>query len=138
MERDRPLTVEELLASSRAGLRRLTPAEALAETRSGATLVDIRPADQRRRDGELPGGRVIPRNVLEWRLDPGGPDRDPVVGRTGARVIIVCDEGFQSSLAAATARRLGIDATDVIGGVQRWLADGLPVEPAGDGPAAAL
>jgi rhodanese-related sulfurtransferase len=137
VERDRPITVEELLASARAGLSRLTPAEALAAAGSGATLVDIRPADQRRRDGELPGAHVIPRNVLEWRLDPRGPDRDPIVGRTGARVIIVCDQGFQSSLAAATARRLGIDATDVIGGVQRWLADGLPVEPASDGPAGA-
>jgi rhodanese-related sulfurtransferase len=95
-------------------------------------LVDIRSELQRARDGDLPGARRYPRNVLEWRLDPSSPDRDPEVARTGAQVIVICDEGYQSSLAAATARRFGVDATDVIGGFQAWRGDGLPVEPCTD------
>ena len=96
-------------------------------------MVDIRPADQRERDGCLPGARVIPRNVLEWRLDPRCEHRDPDVARADRQVIVVCDEGYQSSLAAATLRRLGLDATDVIGGVQSWRAEGLPLGPGADG-----
>jgi rhodanese-related sulfurtransferase len=125
-DRDPLVSVEELLSSARAGLGRLTPAEALAESEEGAALVDIRPSEQRRRDGSLPGAVVISRNVLEWRLDPGGEHRDRDLAETGRRVILICDEGYQSSLAAATLRRFGIDATDVIGGVQSWLAEGLP------------
>ena len=98
-------------------------------------MVDIRPADQRERDGRLPGAHVIPRNVLEWRLDPGCEHRDPDVARADRQVIVVCDEGYQSSLAAATLRRLGLDATDVIGGVQSWRAEGLPLGPGADGKA---
>jgi rhodanese-related sulfurtransferase len=125
---DPPIGVDELLAHARAGLARLTPAEALAESSDGAVLVDIRPAEQRGRDGALPGAVVISRNVLEWRLDPGCENRDRELARPGARVIVVCDEGFQSSLAAANLRRFGIDATDVIGGVQAWIVDGLPID----------
>lgn len=124
-ERDEFATVDELLASARAQLDRLTAAEALAAMRSGAALIDIRPAEQRDRDGHLPGARVIPRNVLEWRLDPQSKHRDPDVARPGRRVVLICDEGYQSSLAAATLRRFGLDATDVIGGVQSWRSEGL-------------
>jgi rhodanese-related sulfurtransferase len=70
---------------------------------------------------------VIPRNVLEWRLDPGSDHRDPEAARTDRQVIVVCNEGYQSSLAAATLRRLGIDATDMVGGFQAWRSEGLPV-----------
>ena len=123
-----PVTVDQLLAEARAKLVRLTPDEALAAVKAGAIMIDIRPADQRERDGSLPGARVIPRNVLEWRLDPGCEYRDSDVARADRQIIVVCDEGYQSSLAAATLRRLGLDATDVIGGVQSWRADGLPLD----------
>lgn len=120
-----PGGVAALLAAARSRIDRLTPAEALAESRDRAVLVDIRPPDQRERDGELPGARVIPRNVLEWRLDPCCEHRDPVLARAGSRVILICNEGYQSSLAAATLKGFGIDAADVIGGVQSWRRDGL-------------
>jgi rhodanese-related sulfurtransferase len=127
-----PTTVEQLLAEARAELDRLTPADAAAAMRAGATVVDIRPVEQRDRDGELQGARVISRNVLEWRLDPLCPHRDPDLARADRRVIVLCNEGYQSSLVAATLRRFGLDATDVIGGAQGWLAAGLPLTaPAG-------
>jgi rhodanese-related sulfurtransferase len=128
-----PVTVDELLAEARATLVRLTAAEALAAIGTGAIIVDIRPAEQRDRDGRIPGAHVIPRNVLEWRLDPRGEHRDPDVAHTDRQVIVVCDQGYQSSLAAATLRRLGLDATDVIGGVQSWRAAGMPLERGADG-----
>jgi rhodanese-related sulfurtransferase len=127
------ISVGELLSSARADLVRLTPARALAEAEAGAALVDIRPSEQRERDGLLPGARVISRNVLEWRLDPDSDHCDGDVASPGRRVIIVCDEGYQSSLAAATVRRFGLDATDVIGGFQAWLAEGLPTDPSPNG-----
>ena len=126
-------TVDELLAEARAKLVRLTPAEALAAISTGAIMVDIRPVEQRDRDGRLPGARIIPRNVLEWRLDPRCDHCDPGVARADRQVIVVCDEGYQSSLAAATLRRFGLDATDVIGGVQSWRAEGLPLVSGADG-----
>lgn len=126
------VTVDELLADARATLVRLTPAQALAAAGSGAIIVDIRPTEQRDRDGGIPGAHVIARNVLEWRLDPCSEHRDPDVARTNRQIILVCDEGFQSSLAAATLRRLGLDATDMIGGVQAWRTEGLPLRRAAD------
>jgi rhodanese-related sulfurtransferase len=123
-----PTTVEHLLEEARAGLDRLEPAAALAAQRQGAILVDIRSESQRRRDGLLPGATVIARNVLEWRLDPACPHREPTLARPGLKVIVVCDEGYQSSLAAATLRRFGIDATDLVGGAQAWAGAGLPME----------
>jgi rhodanese-related sulfurtransferase/ubiquinone/menaquinone biosynthesis C-methylase UbiE len=129
-EHDRLATVDELLALARGEIGRLTPPEALAAMRSGAILVDIRPAEQRERDGHIPGARVIPRNVLEWRLDPQSEHRDPEAARLDRQVIVICDQGYQSSLAAATLGRFGLDAADVIGGVQSWLEEGLPLEEA--------
>jgi rhodanese-related sulfurtransferase len=80
------------------------------------------------RDGLIPGARFVPRNVLEWRLDPACPHHDYELGRREARIVLLCDEGYQSSLAAATVRSFGVSATDVIGGFRAWRAAGLPVE----------
>jgi rhodanese-related sulfurtransferase len=124
------LTVEQLLDEARAKLDRLTPAQANSALDDGAILVDIRSELERSRDGELPGAKRFARNVLEWRLDPDCPHRDPEVARRDIQLIVVCNEGYQSSLAAAALRRFGLDATDVIGGFQGWRDAGLPVDPA--------
>jgi rhodanese-related sulfurtransferase len=121
------VTVDDLLADARAQLVRLTPADALAAVSTGAIIVDIRPTEQLDRDGRIPGAHVIARNVLEWRLDPSCEHRDPQLAHSGGRVIVVCDQGYQSSLAAATLQRFGLDATDVIGGAQSWRDQGLPL-----------
>lgn len=98
---------------------RVAPEDLAAEAAAGAVVVDIRPVEQRNRDGELPGALVIDRNVLEWRLDPTSPHRVPEATGTDVRFVIVCNEGYQSSLAAATLRRLGVErATDLVGGFQ--------------------
>jgi rhodanese-related sulfurtransferase len=119
-------TVEELLAQARARLDRLDTAEARAAMDDGALLVDIRSEGQRERDGLVPGAFFIPRNVLEWRVEQM---------QAAPRVIVMCDEGYQSSLAASTLCDLGLDATDLIGGFQAWRDAGLPVE-AGTGQSA--
>lgn len=121
------LSVDELLELARSGLERVSPAAAAAATANGALLVDIRPVGLRDADGEIPGAIVIDRNVLEWRLDPSSAHRIAEVDETKT-VIIVCDEGYASSLAAATLQQLGLPgATDLIGGFQAWKRDGLPV-----------
>jgi len=123
-----PTSVEQLLADARATLCRLRAEEAHAAMQDGAELVDIRSDLQREIDGVIPGSRRLPRNVLEWRLDPACPHRDPMLGRRDARIVLLCDEGYQSSLAAATIRSFGVrGATDVIGGFRAWRAAGLPV-----------
>jgi rhodanese-related sulfurtransferase len=121
-------TADQLLEEARAGLRRLSPREALAAMRDGARLIDIRSDHQRARDGVVPGARYVPRNVFEWRLDPASSYRDEEVARVGEQVVVMCNEGYQSSLAAATANQLGLDAADLAGGFQAWRAAGLPVE----------
>jgi rhodanese-related sulfurtransferase len=127
--REPPTTVEQLLAEARAGLERLTPEAAHAELERGALLVDIRSDVQRAADGTIPGARFVPRNVLEWRLDPACPHRDRTLTGSRRRIVLICDEGYQSSLAAATLQRLGHrDAADVAGGFQAWRAAGLPVD----------
>jgi rhodanese-related sulfurtransferase len=121
-------TIDELLAAARDGLCRLQPAQALAAMRLGAALIDIRGDSQIARDGIVPGAVVIDRNVLEWRLDPASQHRHPQAPELDDRVIVLCDEGYQSSLAAATLQRLGFAlATDVEGGFQAWREAGLPV-----------
>jgi rhodanese-related sulfurtransferase len=120
--------VGELLAQARRGLSRLSPHEAATAVAAGALLVDTRTERQRAVQGELPGAVVVDRTVLEWRLDPASPDRIPEAGDPDLRVIVVCRQGYSSSLAAASLQRLGLHrATDVIGGVEAWLAAGLPV-----------
>ncbi|MEP6598322.1 MAG: rhodanese-like domain-containing protein [Actinomycetota bacterium] len=115
----RTSAVDALLDAARVGLNRVEPCNLSTEIAAGALVVDIRPVEQRQRDGELPGAIVIDRNVLEWRLDPSSPHHIAEVTGAGRRVIIVCDEGFSSSLAAATLCKLGLyRATDLVGGYQ--------------------
>jgi rhodanese-related sulfurtransferase len=121
-----PLTVKELLDRARRQLVRVKPEQAATELAQGALLVDIRPAEQRA-EGEIPGATVIDRNVLEWRLDPASKWRIPEVTGHDMRLIVICNEGFSSSLVAAELHELGlVNATDVIGGFQAWRAAGLP------------
>jgi rhodanese-related sulfurtransferase len=121
-------SIDQLLAEARAGLSRVTPAEAAAAMTNGALLVDIRPTEQRERDGVIPGALIIDRNVLEWRLDPASPNRIAEAGDYDRPVLVICNEGYASSLAAATLRDLGLEhATDVIGGFQAWRDEGRPV-----------
>lgn len=125
------MNIDGMLASARAGLVRLSPVEADAQRRAGAMLVDIRPVANRMAEGEIPGAVVVERIVLEWRLDPGSEWRLPGVG-ADTMVIVVCNEGYSSSLAARDLRRLGIRrATDLIGGYRAWQAAGLPTVPGG-------
>ena len=115
--------IDRLLHESRAGLERVEPAALEREFAAGALVVDIRSIEQRQRDGDLPGAVVIDRNVLEWRLDPSSPYRLPIADDPERRVVLVCNEGFSSSLAAHTLQRLGLTrATDLVGGFQAWIA----------------
>jgi rhodanese-related sulfurtransferase len=124
--------LDRLLARARAQLARLGPRQAYAASRRGAYLVDIRPEFQRRADGEIPGAIVIERNHLEWRLHPASPDRIPEAGGDDVHWIVICDEGYASSLAAATLRAIGVKrATDVVGGFQAWRRAKLPVDASG-------
>ena len=115
--------IDALLAQARAVLDRVEPGRLDGELAVGAVLIDIRPVEQRQRDGELTGAIIIDRNVLEWRLDPTSPDRLPVASSAHIRYILVCNQGYSSSLAAATLRDLGLSrATDLVGGFQALLA----------------
>jgi rhodanese-related sulfurtransferase len=121
-------TVEQLLDEARVRLRRLSPAQTADALAAGALVVDTRPAAQREREGEMPGALVIERNLLEWRLDPASADRIPEVTGHDQVVVVVCSEGYSSSLAAAALQDLGYrNATDLAGGFQAWKAAGLPV-----------
>lgn len=113
--------IDGLLRSARQNLVRVEAKDLEAEMTAGALVVDTRPVEQRVRDGGLPGAVVLDRNVLEWRLDPTSPYRIPEATDQGRRIIVVCNEGFSSSLAADTLRKLGLEhATDLIGGFQAW------------------
>jgi rhodanese-related sulfurtransferase len=127
----RPVTADELLAEARSTIQRLEPAEAASAMSGGAVLVDIRSESQRERDGIVPGSVYFPRNVLEWRCDPASDWRDERVSDPSRRLIVMCDAGYQSSLAAANLRRLGLEhAADLAGGFQAWRAAGLRVSSA--------
>jgi rhodanese-related sulfurtransferase len=120
--------VDAVLEAARAGVRRLSPVEAAAAAQHGALLVDTRTETQRRDQGELPGALVIDRTVLEWRLDPTSPHRIPEADVPDLLVVVVCRQGYNSSLAAASLRAVGLHrATDVVGGVEAWVAVGLPL-----------
>lgn len=118
-----PSAIDELLARARSALDRVQVEDLADEVSRGAILIDIRPFEQRVGDGDLPGAIVIDRNVLEWRLDPSSPHRLPLATGADVRLIIVCNEGYSSSLAAATLNKLGVRfATDLVGGFQAWRA----------------
>jgi rhodanese-related sulfurtransferase len=120
--------IDEILAAARGRLRRLGPDEARRAQQAGALLVDIRPAAQRAEQGEIPGALIVERNVLEWRFDPRSDARLPVAGRYDLPVVVLCAEGYTSSLAAAALQDLGLHrATDLVGGFLAWRAAGLPV-----------
>jgi rhodanese-related sulfurtransferase len=125
-----PTSAAELLAQARVRLDRLSPTQTSEAMAAGALLIDIRSEKQRERDGVIPGASFIPRNVLEWRCDPTSEWSDAeTVKDVGRQVVVVCNEGYQSSLAAATLQRFGFDrATDLIGGFQAWSEAGLPVQ----------
>jgi rhodanese-related sulfurtransferase len=124
-----PPTIDEVLERARRKLRRVEAQQAAAELANGALLVDTRTETQRANQGEIPGAIVIDRTVLEWRLDPTSPSRIEQATDHRIRVIVVCAEGFSSSLAAASLQDIGlVNATDLIGGFQAWKAAGLPVE----------
>jgi rhodanese-related sulfurtransferase len=120
-------SIDQLLAEARSRISRLRPEEAAARVRAGAVLVDIRPTAQRAREGDVPGALVVERNVLEWRFDPASDARLPQATGYDVEVIVLCSEGYTSSLAADALRTLGLDrATDVIGGHRAWVAAGMP------------
>ncbi|MBO0801819.1 MAG: sulfurtransferase [Nocardiopsaceae bacterium] len=130
------VTVDEMLEGARSRLTRLTPREAFYEMALGATLADIRPAAQRAASGEVPGSLIVERNHLEWRFDPKCDARLPWVTSHDHRVIVICAEGYTSSLAAAALQDLGLwRATDVVGGFAAWAESDLPTAPAADGTA---
>jgi rhodanese-related sulfurtransferase len=117
-----------LLARARSRIARLRPRAASTAVGRGARLVDIRPEFQRRADGEIPGAIVIERNHLEWRLHPASAGRIPEAIDSNIRWIVICDEGYASSLAAAALRDIGLRlATDVVGGFRAWQAARLPI-----------
>jgi rhodanese-related sulfurtransferase len=126
---EQPVGIDELLERVRAGFERIGPEEAYGAARSGeALLVDIRYAALREQDGLIPGALVVERNELEWRLDPQGSHRVPEATGHDVRVVVICNEGYASSLAAASLHQLGLArATDLVGGFQAWKAAGLPV-----------
>ncbi|WP_438862149.1 rhodanese-like domain-containing protein [Paractinoplanes aksuensis] len=124
------LSIAEILANARTRLTRVGPLETAAAVGRGAVLVDIRPAAQRAQYGEIPGAVIIERNVLEWRLDPRSDARLPFADSYDLEVIVTCQEGYTSSLAAAALQDLGLHrATDLNGGFAAWRDAGLPTIP---------
>jgi rhodanese-related sulfurtransferase len=119
--------VDRLVERARASYRRVNACEAAALGASGGLLVDTRPAAQRAEFGGVPGALVIERNVLEWRLDPTSPHRHSALTGADQHVVVICQAGYASSLAAASLRQLGLsNATDLIGGFEAWVQAGLP------------
>lgn len=131
-----PLGIDRHLDRARRELDRVTPRQAQDEVAAGARLVDTRPQLRREEEGGIPGALVIERNHLEWRLDPSSEGALPEAGDHGLRWIVFCDEGYASSLAAASLRTVGVvRATDLVGGFRAWRAAGLPVLPPTGRPA---
>ena len=119
--------IDRVLAEARSRIDRVSPHGAAAALRNGAVLVDIRPIENRRDEGLVPGALVVDRNVLEWRLDPTSPDRLADCDRDDRVVIVMCNDGYASSLAAAGLRDLGLHrAADMVGGYRAWHVAGLP------------
>jgi len=126
-----PRTLDDLLHAAAARIDRLPPLAAHDAASAGALIVDIRSEAARERDGVVPGALHVPRTVLEWRLEPGGAWQNPHVGGLGRRLIVLCDHGYSSALAAEMLVQLGYtSAGDVIGGFEAWREAGLPTRPA--------
>ena len=122
-------SADELLHAARGRLVRVTPEQALAAQNAGALLIDVRGDDQIRDHGSIPGAIRSPRNVLEWRVDPACAACDPRIADRALLLVIVCQQGYQSSLAAANLQEMGFTrATDLAGGFDAWVAAGLPVD----------
>jgi rhodanese-related sulfurtransferase len=122
-------TIADLLLKARAGIDRLDPAAARDEAAAGALIIDTRCAEARHKSGIIPGSVHVPLSVLYWRLDPTSGHNDPALSDRERRIILVCADGYSSSLAAATLRDLGFArATDLDGGFNGWIAAGLPIE----------
>jgi rhodanese-related sulfurtransferase len=135
----KPSALDEYLAAARSTFVRLEPVNAYAAAQRGAFLVDIRPVFQRQRDGEVPGAIIVERNHLEWRLHPDSAARIPEATSADVEWIVLCDEGYASSLAAAGLQALGLHrATDVVGGLQAWRAAGMPLGTPGEVSASRL
>jgi rhodanese-related sulfurtransferase len=129
-EQERQPAIDRLLDQERLLLRRLEPVQALAAASAGGLIIDTRSHEQRLAGGVVPGAVRIHRNVLEWRVDPSSAHRDPRVAACDGPLIVMCQQGYSSSLAAATLQRLGVSqATDMVGGFEAWLEAGLPTEP---------
>jgi rhodanese-related sulfurtransferase len=125
--------IDDLLEQERRLLDRLTPEQAREAAAAGGLIIDTRSHEQRRAGGTVPGSVRIHRNVLEWRVDPSSGYQDPRIAACRGPLVIMCQQGYSSTLAAATLQRLGImNATDMEGGFEAWAAAGLPVEPVGD------
>lgn len=128
-----PRGIDDVVAACREGVPRLGPAEVVEAAARGALVVDTRTERQRREQGELPGALVIDRTVLEWRLDPKSDAHIPEATDYDVEIVVVCRQGYSSSLAAASLRAIGLHrATDLAGGVEAWLEAGFPTA---DGPA---
>jgi rhodanese-related sulfurtransferase len=121
-------SVDDLLEDARSRLSRVTALQAAAEVQAGALIVDIRPAWQRAAEGEIPGSLIVERNHLEWRLHPASGARLPQAV-PGQRWLVICSEGYTSSLAADALNSIGVEATDIIGGFHAWQAAGLARVP---------
>ena len=121
-------SIDDLLAEARASLHRLDPVDAYEQMQNGTVVVDTRSDEQRTQTGAIPGTINIPLSVLEWRVDPASPHRDPAIGEVTEPIILICAEGYSSSLAAKRLQDIGFSAaTDVVGGVSAWKDASLPV-----------
>jgi len=123
-----PPSVQQLLEAARRGIDRFTPVEALAAQGSGAIIVDVRCAEDRKKEGAVPGAIAFPLSVLPWRADPDSQTRDQRIANRDAQLILMCNDGYSSSLAAETLSRMGFHRVgDMDGGFHGWAAAGLPV-----------
>lgn len=124
-----PRSLADLIEDARGKFVRMTPSQAFEAVSKGALLVDTRSERDRERSGIAPGSIHIPLSVLQWRLAPDSAWRNPHVGQADRKLLVICEHGFSSSLAAATLVDLGLDASDVVGGFEAWRAEGLPTVP---------
>jgi len=127
-------TIDHVLADAQRRLARLGPAQAWERAQDGWLIVDTRSNDDRRAHGVVPGSVHAPLSVLEWRVDPTSGHQDPAIAGHEDRLIVICADGYSSSLAALRLWEIGYtQTTDVVGGMGAWIAAGLPVSPAGGG-----